>query len=66
MEGYELRQVRKEATAVADSVCRGATQLSVVPITVYLPFPVAGTETQSIPRASGSYLKCANMVRLTP
>jgi len=30
MEGYELRQVRKEAAAVTGSVCRGGAQLSVV------------------------------------
>jgi hypothetical protein len=29
-EGYESRQVRKEAAAVTDSVCRGEAQLSVV------------------------------------
>jgi len=30
-EGYEFRQVRKEAAAVTDPVCRGAAQLSAVP-----------------------------------
>jgi len=29
-EGYESRQVRKEAAAVTDPVCRGEAQLSVV------------------------------------
>ena len=31
-EGYEPRQVRKEAAAVIDSVCRGGAQLSVVSV----------------------------------
>ncbi len=39
--GYEPRQVRKEATAVTDTVCRGGAQLSVVPANpLTIPSPI--------------------------
>jgi len=40
--GYEPRQVRKEATAVTVTVCRGEAQLSVVPATLSVtPSPLS-------------------------
>jgi hypothetical protein len=49
--GYEPRQIRKEATVVADSVCRGGAQLSVVPAkSPMCPSPFASARTEPVVR----------------